>query len=149
MTIEIQRLVDDPDIPADAELERFARAGLGELDAEINLRVVGEAEGRVLNQRWRGRDYATNVLGFPADLPAGVEPRFLGDVVLCAPVIAREAREQGKPPAHHWAHLVIHGVLHLQGFDHTEPKAARRMEAEECRRLAALSIPDPYAAEAD
>lgn len=146
MGIEIQRLVDDPGIPADAELERFARTGLGDVDAEVNLRIVDEAEGRVLNRRWRGRDYATNVLGFPADLATVVQPVFLGDVVLCAPVIGREARQQGKPPAHHWAHLVIHGILHLQGFDHTEAEAASRMESEECRRLAELSIPDPYRA---
>lgn len=149
MAVDIQRLVEDPDIPADADLARFAAAGLADVDADVHLRIVGEAEGRVLNQRWRGKDYATNVLGFPADLPAAVTPRFLGDVVLCAPVIAREAREQGKPPAHHWAHLVIHGILHLQGFDHTQPAAARRMEAEERRRLAGLDIPDPYAVAAD
>lgn len=144
--IDIQRAVDDPAIPADEELARFAAAALADADAaELTLRIVDEAEGRVLNREYRDKDYATNVLGFPAELPEEVGIPLLGDIVLCAPVIEREARAQGKRLPHHWAHLVIHGVLHLRGFDHTSGADAERMESEEIRLLKSLDIPDPYA----
>ena len=109
------------------------------------MRIVDEAEGRALNARWRGRDYATNVLSFPAELPPGVALPLLGDLVVCAPVVAREAAEQGKPEADHWAHLVIHGTLHLLGFDHESESDAVVMEGLERELLAGLGIGDPYA----
>ena len=112
--------------------------------AELSLRIVGAREARQLNRRYRGRDYATNVLSFPAELPAGVELPLLGDIVLCAPVLAREARAQGKPLAAHCAHLCIHGVLHLLGYDHHRRIDAARMEALEITALAAAGIADPY-----
>lgn len=143
MTAEIQRRVELPDIPGDDELQRFAAAVL-DGTSQVNIRIVDEAEGRALNKCWRGKDCATNVLGFPADLPKEIQPPFLGDVVLCAPVIAREAREQGKPVEHHYAHLVIHGILHLQGFDHIEAGGAEEMERRERALLAGLGIPDPF-----
>lgn len=118
-------------------------AGRGET-VELSVRIVGAREGRLLNRRYRGRDYATNVLSFPAELPAGVDLPLLGDLVLCAPVLAREAREQGKPLAAHYAHLSIHGVLHLLGHDHLRPHQATRMETLETAALARLGIPDPY-----
>jgi probable rRNA maturation factor len=109
-------------------------------DARVTLRFVGAREGRALNARYRARDYPTNVLTFVYD---DVEP-LAGDLVLCVPVVRREAREQGKSFRAHCAHLVIHGMLHLQGFDHERAAEARRMEARETRVLARLGYPDPY-----
>lgn len=113
---------------------------------ELSIRVVDADEGRALNRQWRGRDYATNVLSFPANALPGGGPRLLGDLVLCAPVVLTEAKSQGKPARHHWAHLTIHGVLHLAGHDHERPEDAERMEAIERKLLAGLGIPDPYRA---
>jgi probable rRNA maturation factor len=114
--------------------------------AELSIRIVGAREGRALNRQYRGKDYATNVLSFPVELPRGVASPLLGDLVICAPVVAREAREQGKAPRDHYAHLTVHGVLHLLGFDHQNERDATRMEALETRILAGLGIADPYAA---
>lgn len=110
------------------------------------LRVVEADEGRALNRQFRSRDYATNVLSFPAlDLSVpSADRRWLGDVVLCAPVLAEEAAQQGKALHQHYAHLVIHGVLHLLGERHDRPAPARRMERIERELLATLGIPDPY-----
>ncbi|HKK22196.1 MAG TPA: rRNA maturation RNase YbeY, partial [Pseudohaliea sp.] len=132
------------------DFERWVAAALGGDGgaAELTVRVVDEAEGRELNRRYRGKDYATNVLSFPADLPPGVDLPLLGDLVLCAPVVAREAAGQGKLEAHHWAHLTVHGVLHLLGEDHQGDAEAERMEAAERRILAGLGMPDPYAGDA-
>lgn len=115
--------------------------------AEIAVRVVGEDEGRALNLQYRGKDYATNVLSFPADLPPGVKLPILGDIVMCAPVIAREARAQGKDLNAHYAHLTVHGVLHLLGWDHDNPREAEAMEALERQILDSLGFEDPYAGE--
>lgn len=116
--------------------------------AEVSVRVVDEAESRSLNARYRGKDRSTNVLSFPsgaiAGLPAG-QPAPLGDVVVCAAVVAREAREQGKREPDHWAHMLIHGTLHLLGFDHEDSAQAAEMEALETQLLASLDISDPYA----
>ncbi len=131
---------------AEAQLECWVRAALGERceDAELVVRIVDEAEGRVLNHRWRGIDRATNVLSFPADLPPGLTLPLLGDIVLCAPVVAREAVEQRKALTDHYAHLVVHGVLHLLGHDHQQDEEAERMEGIETQVLADLGIADPY-----
>jgi len=126
--------------PASALIRRWALAALHG-DAEVTVRLVGEAEGRRLNRDYRGKDYATNVLTFVYDES---EP-LAGDLVLCVPVVAREAAEQGKPPEAHFAHLIVHGMLHLQGFDHEAPDEAEEMEARETRVLATLGYPDPYA----
>ena len=101
-------------------------------------------EGRALNRHYRGKDYATNVLSFPADLPEGVDLPLLGDLVICAPVVAKEAQDQGKPLAAHYAHLTVHGVLHLLGMDHEDEREAEAMEAIEREILADLGLPDPY-----
>ena len=112
--------------------------------AEISLRIVGTREARILNRRYRGRDYATNVLSFPAEFPRGVNSPLLGDIVISAPVVVREAREQGKSVRDHYAHLTMHGVLHLLGFDHQNERDAEKMEALEKRVLASLDIANPY-----
>ena len=114
-------------------------------DWELAIRLVDEAESRTLNRDYRGRDHATNVLSFPADLPAGVVLPLLGDLVICAPVVMREAEAQGKAETAHWAHLTIHGVLHLLGFDHMTSVEAECMEGEERAIMARLGWPDPYA----
>jgi probable rRNA maturation factor len=114
----------------------------------LTLRIVGNAESRKLNRTWRGKDKPTNVLSFPYSEPTAysLQPTVspLGDLVLCAPVIAREAREQGKPPAAHWAHMVVHGVLHLLGYDHVKNRDAIRMEAREVEILSHFGYQDPY-----
>ena len=112
--------------------------------SELDVRLVGAAEGRELNRRYRGRDYATNILSFPAELPPGVGLALLGDLVICAPVIASEAADQGKSLRDHYAHLTIHGVLHLLGYDHETTAAAKRMEGLEIRILAGIGIANPY-----
>ncbi len=137
-------------VPSAASFRRWAAAALATArhgrPAELSLRIVGAREGRALNRRYRGKDYATNVLSFPVELPRGIDSPLLGDIVVCAPVVAREAREQHKPARDHFAHLAIHGVLHLLGFDHQDPRAAARMESLEARILASLGIADPYRA---
>ncbi len=136
----VQYAVSARTLPTPAALRRWARAALAG-DAAVTLRFVGTREGERLNARFRGGDHATNVLTFVYDdaSPLG------GDLVLCAPVLRREARLQGKELADHCAHLVVHGMLHLQGYDHGNARAARVMEARETAILAGLGIPDPYA----
>lgn len=113
-------------------------------NAQVNLLIVDAITGRRFNRQYRHKDYATNVLSFPWEPEPGDGSALLGDLVICAPVVAREAAEQGKHPRAHWAHLTIHGVLHLLGHDHETPAEARRMEALEIRILAGLGIRNPY-----
>ena len=135
-------------IPAVSSFRRWVAAALAgachDGPGELSIRIVGSREGRELNRRYRGRDYATNVLSFPAELPPGVGSPLLGDIVIAAPVVAREAREQAKPVRDHYAHLTVHGVLHLLGYDHQREREAARMEALETRTLASLGIANPY-----
>ena len=143
--IDVQRMVDDPCVPDDQNFVQWTNAVLASEDsAVVNLRIVDEAEGWALNRGWRGKDSATNVLSFPADMPLVDGLRVLGDVVLCAPVIEQEASEQGKSLKAHWAHLVIHGLLHLLGFDHINGEQARLMETREVEILADLGFSNPY-----
>ena len=139
LTLSVQATGSFGDLPHRTTLRRWMQAALGR-DARVTLRFVGAREGRALNARYRGRDYPTNVLTFVYD---DVEP-LAGDLVLCVPVVRREAREQGKSFRAHCAHLVIHGMLHLQGFDHERAADAHRMEAREARLLAGLGYTDPY-----
>jgi probable rRNA maturation factor len=135
-------------LPAAASVRRWVEAALaGQRRAiELAVRYVDSDEGRALNRDYRGKDYATNVLSFPVELPPGVRSPLLGDLVICAPVVALEALGQDKPLAHHHAHLVVHGVLHLLGMDHERTEAeADAMEARERTILGRLGIPDPYA----
>ena len=113
-------------------------------DAEVSLCILGAQAMRELNHRYRDRDYPTNVLSFPADLPPEVQLPHLGDIVVCAPQVECEAREQHKAAPAHWAHLLVHGTLHLLGYDHLDDDEAQRMEALETRALAALGWPCPY-----
>ncbi|WP_397596631.1 rRNA maturation RNase YbeY [Silanimonas sp.] len=135
-------------LPAAASVRRWVEAALaGQRRAiELSVRYVDSDEGRALNRDYRRKDYATNVLSFPVELPPGVRSPLLGDLVICAPVVALEALGQDKPLAHHHAHIVVHGVLHLLGMDHERSEAeADAMEARERTILARLGIPDPYA----
>ncbi len=134
-------------VPEQAEFSRWVEAALqGRIDDwELAIRLVDEAESQALNRDYRGKDAPTNVLSFPAELPDGIDLPLLGDLVICAPVVAREAREQDKLWLAHWAHLTVHGVLHLLGFDHKTVTEAEIMENEERRILAQLGYADPYA----
>ena len=141
LSLAVQYASAAPHVPTRAQLRRWAKAAL-QRDVQIALRVVDEAEGRELNRDFRGKDYATNVLTFTYDENAS--PLY-GDVVICAPVVEREAREQRKELLAHYAHLVVHAVLHLQGYEHEEERAAAEMEQLETALLAKLGYPDPYA----
>ena len=137
-------------VPASASFRRWIEAALKGAKrrkaTEVSVRIVDTEEGQALNLQYRGRDYATNVLSFPVELPPGVDLPLIGDLIICAPVVAREAAEQGKKPADHWAHLTIHGTLHLLGYDHIDEAEAEAMEALETKVLAGLGIADPYVA---
>jgi len=122
---------------------RAALAGSGRGTAAVTVRVVDEAESALLNKRYRGKRGPTNVLSFSYDLPHGM-PGLAGDIVICAPLLLREALEQGIPPRAHWAHLVVHGILHLRGHDHIRERDAEVMEALETRILKRLGFPNPY-----
>jgi len=140
VSLSVQFASNDADLPTRAQVRRWVRASL-EQDASVTVRFVDAIEGRALNAEYRGKDYATNVLTFVYD---DDHPRA-GDVVLCAPVVRKEADAQGKPLAAHYAHLVIHGMLHLQGYDHERAADAAAMEARERELLARFGLPDPYA----
>ena len=128
-------------MPLRADFVRWARAALTD-SGQVAIRLVDEDEGRRLNKAYRGKGHATNVLSFPYE----TEPLLMGDLVICPTVVAREAAEQGKPLAAHYAHLTVHGMLHLRGWDHENEGDAQTMEDEERKILAALGYPDPYAA---
>jgi probable rRNA maturation factor len=135
-------------LPSSTSFRRWVAAALRgakfRKPAELAIRIVDTDEARTLNRDYRGKDYATNVLSFPAELPPELKLPLLGDLAICAPVVLREASEQGKPPKDHWAHLTVHGVLHLLGYDHIVEGEAEAMEALETRILSGLGIADPY-----
>lgn len=142
------------DLPAEADFLRWAEATLAAAGTAVpasvtlDIRIVGERESQALNRDYRGKDKPTNVLSFPAELPpeliAELDEVPLGDLAICAEVVAREALEQGKPLQAHWAHMTVHGVLHLLGHDHIEAVDAARMEPLEIRILAGLGCDNPY-----
>lgn len=150
LDVAINYAVPRSGIPAAVSFRKWVAAALDSRirEADLAIRIVGTREGRALNKHYRGKDYATNVLSFPADLPEslpeGVRLPLLGDLVICAPVVAREAREQNKPVAAHYAHLTVHGALHLLGWDHEDKCDAECMEQLERDILATLGIADPY-----
>lgn len=133
-----------PWAPAPATLRGWARLAAGRSTGQLGILVVGSEESRALNRRYRGARGPTNVLSFPLSRERGPSGRLLGDIVVCAPLVAREARAQGKALRAHWAHMIVHGALHLLGFDHRHAAGARRMEGRERRLLAELGFPDPY-----
>jgi len=145
LRLSYQRACAAEELPPRAAVLRWTRAALLEGEAQVTVRFVDADEGRELNRRFRGEDYATNVLSFVYALPD--EAGLMGDLVLCAPVVAREATEQGKPLAAHYAHLIVPGMLHLQGYDHEDEAQAAEMEALERDVLGRLGFPDPYADE--
>ncbi len=139
LNLSVQYACNSDGLPLRQDLRRWARAAL-EGGGTVVIRFVGADEGRALNRDYRHKDYATNVLSFPYEF----EPAIAGDMVICPEVVTREAAEQGKAAAAHFAHLVVHGMLHLQGWDHDNDEDAAAMEAEEKRILAGLGYPDPY-----
>ncbi|WP_296057458.1 rRNA maturation RNase YbeY [uncultured Amphritea sp.] len=144
--VDRQCQIEDENLPSEEQLTEWVSAALkGRLDAaELSIRIVSPEESRELNHQYRGKDSSTNVLSFPFEMPEGIELELLGDLVVCAEVVAREAREQNKPLFNHWCHMVVHGVLHLLGFDHINNDDAEEMEQLEREILASLNIPDPY-----
>lgn len=153
--VDVQVAAGVSNVPAESDIQNWLAQVIEHVgpDAarsiEISVRIVDEAEGRALNQQFREQDSATNVLSFPLanaglkELPAGL-PLALGDIVICASVVAREAREQGKDSADHWAHMLVHGALHLLGYDHETDVEAQEMETLEARILALGGVENPY-----
>jgi probable rRNA maturation factor len=148
LTVSVQNHAGRKGVPVARSFEAWVRAALagrrmGRI--EVGIALFGEAEAKRLNRDYRGKDYATNVLSFPYAPVRGERSAMIGDLAICPAVVAREAREQGKPVRNHFAHLTVHGTLHLIGYDHENHRDAEHMEAIERRVLAALGIPDPYA----
>ena len=144
--IEVQTVFSSPGQPDQVQLQQWVDAalqGYGQ-DTEIVIRTVGVQESAQLNKQYRHKSGPTNILSFPAHLPEGTGLNLLGDLVVCVPVLEREAIEQDKPLSHHWAHIIIHGVLHLLGYDHLNDVDADIMEAKEITILKALNISNPY-----
>ncbi|WJW74890.1 rRNA maturation RNase YbeY [Thiohalobacter sp. IOR34] len=146
LRVELQHAQQVAAVPDDAALRRWAQAAWlhpGRA-AEVTVRIVDAAESAELNRTYRHREGPTNVLSFPFEAPPGVELPLLGDLVICAPVVARQAAGQGKTLEAHWAHMLVHGMLHLQGYDHMTAEEAGRMEGLECEILARLGYANPY-----
>lgn len=156
--VNVDIALDDIDgLPSTDELALWADTAIHSADThsparplpsspELSIRVVGRKESQTLNQHYRGKDKPTNVLSFPAEFPEGLDIPLLGDLVICSPVVASEADEQNKTLEAHWAHMVIHGTLHLMGYDHIHDKDAELMEALETSLLQSLGYDDPYQA---
>tara|TARA_R110001592_G_scaffold300329_1_gene571490 strand:+ start:2596 stop:3063 length:468 start_codon:yes stop_codon:yes gene_type:complete len=147
-TIDLQLATEHEHCPTLSQLSKWVDATLAATEAiptsEMTIRIVDKEESRSLNHQYRGVDKATNVLSFPFDAPPGIELNLLGDLVICAPVVEKQAKEQGKSQISHWAHLVIHGTLHLLGYDHIEDDEAEVMESLEIAIMNTLGYPDPY-----
>jgi probable rRNA maturation factor len=145
-SIEVQTAISSEGLPSEGQIRQWAEGALQgrRKSALLVVRIVDAAEITVLNQQYRGKGGATNVLSFPYESMPGVTSSLLGDVVICAPVVAAEAVAQGKSLEAHWAHMVTHGVLHLLGYDHKEDDKARQMEVLETDLLASLGFADPY-----
>ncbi|MEM9404249.1 MAG: rRNA maturation RNase YbeY [Pseudomonadota bacterium] len=153
--IELHVTCEAPGLPPERDLSRWVSLAAAAVNkdlpaaAEVSIRIVDEVESQAINRQFRGKNTPTNVLAFPAELASipglpETDQALLGDLVLCAPVVGREARDQGKAEADHWAHLVVHGFLHLLGFDHEADDEAAEMEAMEVRILASGGLENPY-----
>jgi len=148
LTVDFQNVYDGESVPDESLFQKWAEsAWLGQDPAEVTIRIVGALESQGLNHEYRGKDKPTNVLSFPFEAPAGITIPLAGDLVICAPVVEREAIEQHKASEAHWAHMVVHGMLHLQGYDHIEDQDAEVMEALEIRLMHRLGYSNPYEAE--
>ena len=147
LSLAVQYAAEGEGIPPRAQVRKWVKSAL-EQDAELTVRFVGEIEGRELNRDYRQKDYATNVLSFVYEAGVDKNGPVQGDLVICAPVVAREAQEQGKPLEAHYAHLVVHGTLHLQGYDHENDADAQVMETRESEIVKKLGYSDPYLASA-
>lgn len=146
IVVDVQYACDIPSVPSKEQILGWAERTLTDIktDAELTVRVVDVEEGTELNERWRESTGPTNVLSFPAEGLEKIAPELLGDIVICAPVIENEAKQQGKPLEAHWAHMIIHGILHLLGYDHIDKQDADRMELLETRILNSIGYKNPY-----
>jgi probable rRNA maturation factor len=143
--LTVQYATEKPWVPSRRQLARWASAALpARTHHDLTVRIVGGGESRSLNRRYRHQDKPTNVLSFPSTLASVEGRRPLGDLVVCAPVVSREARDQDKAREAHWAHMIVHGTLHLLGYDHERTRDAQRMERREVRILSGLGVPNPY-----
>lgn len=148
LTVDLQRVFEAPGIPDDNAFGRWAqRAWLGDDPSEVTIRIVDADESAALNGEYRGKNGPTNVLSFPFEAPAGITVPLAGDLIICAPVVEKEAKDQHKELEAHWAHMVVHGMLHLQGYDHIEDNDAEVMEALEVQLLKQLGYGNPYESE--
>ncbi len=149
INLDIQNVSGSDNLPDNESITKWAGLALDKQhqDAEITLRVVDINEGQTLNKEWRKKDSATNVLSFPVGEPIEHAPNLLGDIVVCAPIVEKEAKEQGKSIEAHWAHLIIHGILHLQGYDHESDEEASVMETKEIKILKKAGYTNPYEAD--
>jgi probable rRNA maturation factor len=144
--LDLQLASTASDLPSESQIQQWLDAAIlpFQAEAEVTVRIVDESESQQLNFDYREKDKPTNVLSFPFQCPPGIELPLLGDLVICAGVVAQEAKEQQKSLSAHWAHMVVHGSLHLLGFDHINDDDATEMEAEEIQILAELGFADPY-----
>ena len=148
LTVDLQNVFGGEGVPSESDLCLWAKtAWLGDQPSEVTVRIVDTEESQALNCQYRGKDKPTNVLSFPFEAPPGITVPLAGDLVICAPVVTQEAEEQNKIPQAHWAHMVVHGMLHLQGYDHIENHDAEVMEALEIGLLRQLGFNNPYEAE--
>ena len=143
--LDVQFAVQYSNLPSANVFKKWAAAiPSNDMDMSVCIRIVDEKEAKRLNKEFRNKNKATNVLSFPADIPKEVGMNFLGDVVICAPIVYQEAKAQNKNPNSHWAHLLIHGILHLQGYDHNNAKQSEEMEELEVKILEEFGIENPY-----
>ncbi len=148
--LDLQLAVEDENgLPSFEDVQRWLSATVEKFQpqAEVTVRIVDEEESHQLNHEYRGKDKPTNVLSFPFEAPPGIEIDLLGDLIICRQVVEREAKEQGKPLMAHWAHMVVHGSLHLLGYDHIEDDEAEEMESLETEIMQSMGFEDPYIAE--
>ncbi|NQZ86083.1 MAG: rRNA maturation RNase YbeY [Colwellia sp.] len=146
INLDLQQACDTPNLPTNTQFQLWVDTALNhyQKDFELTIRLVEIIESQSLNLQYRKKDKPTNVLSFPFEVPEGIELDLLGDLVICADVVAGEAKEQRKDLHNHWAHMVIHGCLHLLGYDHIDDNEATEMEALETKLLNKLNISDPY-----
>lgn len=147
--LDIQRIYQAESLPTDAQFKGWVNAALSEQNqgCDCVIRIVDENESAALNQQYRQKSGPTNILSFPFDPPKSIDLNLLGDLVICATVVEKEAQQQNKAINDHWAHITIHGILHLQGYDHIEEREAEHMEAQEITILHTLNLNNPYVQE--